>query len=125
MKVGPESHLLAVTILDSNNQILPITWGICAGPENKQSWLSFLQFTDNALVEADFTISQRETRLNSVLNSTRFAFISDRGSGLLPAVSQLFPLAHNYYCSQHLAENVSKECNYTVARLFRQVRILV
>ena len=87
MKVEASSYLLVASMLDPNNQILPIAWGIYAGPENKRSWLRFLRFINEALIEANRTIFEREEEEESVLNTPRFAFISDRGTGLLPTIS--------------------------------------
>lgn len=112
MKLDNNLVLLAVTTLDSNEEILPLMWGF-ARSESKESWLDFLRgFREYFLDSLDTTEKERN-------DFEYLTIVSDRAKGLVPAVSEAFPKAFHYHCTQHLAENVGNEFGRKVEKVFR------
>jgi hypothetical protein len=112
MKSDNNLVLLIITMLDSNEEILPLMWGF-ARNESKESWLDFLHgFREYFLDNLEMTEQERT-------NFEYLTIVSDRAKGLIPAISEVFPKAFHYYCTQHLAENVGNEYGKKVERVFR------
>jgi len=84
--------ILAITILDGNNQSLPIAWAIVS-VENTDNWTWFLTGISPHLPQ---------------LNRTIAVIISDRQKGIPEAVKACFPQTVHSHCCQHIADNVAK-----------------
>lgn len=54
-------------------------------------------------------------------NPREFAIITDRGKGLIPAITKYFPGSWHYYCTWHLAENVDNYFNNIITAKFKQM----
>lgn len=90
--------ILALVILDGNNQIVPLSWA-SVPTEDYENWRWFLRKV------ARYIPLEKEDSM----------IISDRGKGLVAAVDEIYPNAVHGYCCQHFTENVeahgfSKEC---------------
>lgn len=111
MKSDNNLVLLVITTLDSNEEILPLMWGF-ARSESKESWLNFLRgFREYFLDSLDTTEKERS-------DFEYLTIVSDWAKGLVPAVSEIFPKAFYYYCTQYLTENVGNEFRKKVERIF-------
>ena len=111
MKAETDLVLLIVTTLDANENTLPLMWGV-AKEESLKSWTNFLY-------------GFREFFMDGIADDEKRDFyehltvISDRGKGLVPAVTEVLPEAFHYHCVQHLAANVGTEFGKKAERLFR------
>ena len=104
--------LLVATTLDSNEEILPLMWGL-AKSESSDSWLEFLRAFREYFLKNPVTSEQDREAFEYL------TIISDRAKGLIPAVAQVFPKAFHYHCTQHLAENVGNEHGRKIEKIFR------
>lgn len=100
--------ILVATTLDPDEQILILAWAVVPS-ESEYWWETFLTNF--------FRVYSYECEDRSHLS-----VISDRAKGIVPALAKTTPryleLWH-YYCTQHLAENVSKHYGKEIEKLFR------
>jgi zinc finger SWIM domain-containing protein 3 len=94
--------LLIACILDGNDEILPIAWGLVE-IEDGDNWTWFLEN-----MKRDFW----------GIEEPDMVFMSDRDKGLKQALSTVFPDGHSACCCQHLADNVQKEFGLACGQLF-------
>jgi hypothetical protein len=85
--------ILALLILDGNNEILPVAWAVTGG-ENSENWRWFFSGVAPYLPQ---------------LNRRKSVIISDREKGIEKAVAICFPSAAHSHCCQHIADNVVKK----------------
>ena len=111
MKDERELILLILTTLDSNENVLPLIWGY-AKSESLDSWIHFLTGFKEHFLDTITDDVRRESFQHLIC-------VSDRGKGLVPAVTQVLPKAHHYHCTQHLAANVGNEFGKEIEKLFR------
>jgi len=103
--------LLASTTRDANNEIYPLCWAIAEG-ESEDAWSWYFQ------------AQRRHIPLLAVtapLTAESPVFISDRGSGLLPASQASFPGFHKAYCCFHIKENLIDKWGRAVGGLFMEL----
>ncbi|MGI4851955.1 MAG: transposase [Janthinobacterium lividum] len=91
--------LLLAATFDSNDKLIILAWGLVIS-ESTESWNWFLSHLRRGLPTA---------------NSYDSVFISDRDKGLLRAVQEQFPLAHQAYCVYHLSKNVQQHASTKAA----------
>jgi hypothetical protein len=100
--------ILVATTLDPDEQILILAWAVV--PSESEFWWE--TFLTNFFKVYPYECEER----------SHLSVISDRAKGILPALEKTTPqyleLWH-YYCTQHLAQNVSKHCGKEVEKLFR------
>lgn len=100
--------ILVATTLDPDEQILMLAWAVV--PSESEFWWEI--FLTNFFKVYPFKCEER----------SYLSVISDRAKGILPALAKATPryleLWH-YYCTQHLAENVSKQYGKEIEKLFR------
>jgi MULE transposase domain len=93
--------LLVASMVDGNNEILPITWAMVP-IEDADNWIWFLEQMDQCFYQI----------------KEDMVMISDRDKRLVAAVSKVFLLVHHSHCSQHLADNVQKNFGMVCRNLF-------
>jgi hypothetical protein len=100
--------ILVATTLDPDEQILMLAWAVV--PSESEFWWE--TFLTNFFKVYPYRCEE----------TCHLSVISDRAKGLVPALEKATPryleLWH-YYCTQHLAENVSKHYGKRVEKLFR------
>lgn len=102
--------LLVVTIVDADESNLVLAQAIVP-TESKDWWEWFLK-----VIVANLTTFGRDED-----DPRKFAIITDRGKGLVPAITKYFPGSQYYYCTWYLGENVDDNYNNKIASKFKQI----
>ena len=100
-------HILGASFLDASNHIVIMAWGVSAGNECKETWSMFFDFLRQSVLA------------HSNVDIGFLTSIADRGKGLVPAYSEVFPSGHLYHCIQHLAENLKSRFTVSIEKAFR------
>lgn len=98
--------LLLATTIDADEATIILVWAIVC-TESKETWPFSFELIAQSL--KDFYDEEAEG----------LAIIFDREKGLGPTISEFFPDAWHYWCTQHLAENVDYKYSNAVEKKFR------
>ena len=101
-KLNKQMTLLALTLVDAQDQTLPIAWAVVRS-EDKANWDWFLKGIVPHLPS---------------LKEDDAVVISDRGKGIAPALARRLRNAVHAYCTQHLGENVAVQFGRKYKKLF-------
>jgi hypothetical protein len=96
--------ILAVTVaLDSNDEVLPICWGLI--PRENEYWWSWYC---GQMSQAFDSFQQPQS------TSEKWVAISDREKGLVTGIENVLPRIEHLHCCQHIADNIyaryGKDC---------------
>ncbi|KAL3694466.1 hypothetical protein R1sor_008117 [Riccia sorocarpa] len=97
--------LFLATIVDGNNQILVLAYGI-AHVEDKDTWCWF--------------ISNLKQCIHG-LASPNVLIVSDRQKGLIDAVAEELPTNEHIHCTFHLQMNLRRHFGAQVSKYFQRV----
>jgi Transposase and inactivated derivatives len=95
-------QLLVIYGIDTNDEVLPIAWGLVP-IENIEWWTWFLEAFKGCFPEADWE---------------HYVFISDREKGISSSLNKVFPTAFQAHCCQHIADNIAVEYGNKCKPLF-------
>jgi hypothetical protein len=91
---GKYTLFLAYTTT-ANANMSSVAFGILFGNENTKNWTIFWDFV---------------CQVHPTINRPQVIIMTDQDKGSIASEANLTPLAHNFHCSHHRHENISKAC---------------
>ena len=89
--------IIQITVRDGNRQVLPVAMALVPAESTDHVRWALQELKEYFSGTLD-------------LDAPHIVWISDRGSGLLPAIEAELPNAFKFHCFRHLLKNVRKHC---------------
>jgi hypothetical protein len=79
----------------ANCNMSPLVFGIMFGNEDTGNWTKFWEFVKE---------------IHPSVNAPAMTFLTDQDKGSIAAISAMLPEAHQFHCSYHRRQNITKAC---------------